>query len=40
MEKTNKIENIFNNVEIVVAHYNEDIDRVRPYADYTIIYHK
>lgn len=26
--------------EIIVAHYNEDIDRLRPYADHVIIYHK
>jgi hypothetical protein len=32
--------NLWKNTEIVVAHYNEDIDRLRPYANNVIIYHK
>lgn len=28
------------NYEIVVAHYNEDIERLKPYAEDVIIYHK
>lgn len=40
MKKDNKKENLFKNIEIVVAHYSEDIDWVKPYADYVTIYHK
>jgi hypothetical protein len=27
-------------IEIVIAHYNEDLERLKPYADQVIIYHK
>jgi hypothetical protein len=28
------------NFEIVIAHYNEDLERIKPYAKQVIIYHK
>jgi len=28
------------NYEIVIAHYNEDLERIKPYAENAIIYHK
>jgi hypothetical protein len=27
-------------IDIVIAHYNEDIEWLRPYAENVIIYHK
>ena len=38
MKQINK--SLFKNVDIIVAHYSEDIDWVKPYADYVTIYHK
>lgn len=32
--------NLPNDYEIVVAHYNEDLEWLKPYADHAIIYHK
>jgi hypothetical protein len=27
-------------VEFIIAHYNEDIERLKPYAENAIVYHK
>ena len=40
MTKNNKKENIWDNVDIVVAHYSEDIEWLKPYAKNAIVYHK
>lgn len=39
MVKSNR-DNTFRNVDIVVAHYSEDIEWLKPYAKYVTIYHK
>lgn len=35
-----KQENVRDNIDIVVAHYSENIDRLKPYAKNAIVYHK
>ena len=40
MTKNNKKGNIWDNVDIVVAHYSEDIEWLKPYAENAIVYHK
>jgi hypothetical protein len=40
MKIYNKSSFDYDKVEIIVAHYSEDLERLRPYAKYAIIYHK